>query len=64
MVLCNQWQTCFCRFILFGCSFFALVRCLRLSFRCFLHCGFRCTWIRGCAFYCKDQPSNVVHQGR
>ena len=52
MVLCIQWQTCFCPFILFWCSFF------------FLHFGFRCTWIRGCAFYCKDQPSSVVHQGR
>ena len=57
MVLCNQWQTCFCPFILRFCSFFALLRC-------FLHFGFSCTWIRGCAFYCKDQPSNVVHQGR
>ena len=41
-------------------SFFALLRCFRLSFRCFLHFGFRCT----CAFYCKDQPSNVVHPGQ
>ena len=61
MVLCNQWQTCFCPFILRFCSFFALLRCFRLSFRCFLHFG---TWIRGCAFYFKDQPTNVVHQGR
>ena len=50
MVLCNQWQTCFCPFTLCFCSFFALPCC-------FLHFGFRCTWIRGCAFYCKDQPS-------
>ena len=57
MVLCNQWQTCFCPFTLRFCSFFALLRR-------FLHFGFSCTWIRGCAFYCKDQPSNVVHQGR
>ena len=64
MVLCNQWQTCFCPFILFWCSFFALLCCFRLSLCCFLHFGFRCTWIRGCLFYCKDQPSNVVHQGQ
>ena len=50
MVLSNQWQTCFCPFILFWCSFFALLRCFRLSFRCFLHFGFRGTWIRECAF--------------
>ena len=55
MVLCNQWQTCFFPFfILFWCSFSAILRCFRLSFRCFLHFGFRCTWITGCAFYCKD----------
>ena len=57
MVLCNQWQTCFCPFTLRFWSFFALLRS-------FLHFGFSCTWIRGCVFYCEDQPSNVVHQGR
>ena len=65
MVLCNQWQTCFWPFfIVFWCSSFALLRSFRLSFRCLLCFGFCCTWIRGCAFYCKDQTSNVVHQGR
>ena len=57
MVLSNQWQTCFCPFALRFCSFLALPRC-------FLHFGFSCTSIRGCALYCKDHPSNVVHQGR
>ena len=57
MVLCHQWQTSFCSCTHRFCSFFGLLRC-------FLHFGFSCTWIRGCPFYFKDQPSNVVHQGR